>query len=107
MVFTIKYNVSYGLALKMIFIKLKAILLVSILLKFFKKILFIYFLERGEGREKERERSLNVLLPLTRSPLGTWHVTQLQIEPAPPLVHRPTLNPLSHTSQGSSEHFYH
>ena len=33
---------------------------------------FIYlFLERGEGREKERERNINVWLPLVRSPLGT------------------------------------
>ena len=28
---------------------------------FFLKILFIYFSERGEGREKERERNINWL----------------------------------------------
>ena len=36
-----------------------------------KKILFIYFLERGEGREKERERNINVWLLLTQPLLGT------------------------------------
>ena len=40
------------------------------------KFLFIYFLERGEGREKERERNSNVWLPLTRPILGTWPATQ-------------------------------
>ena len=34
----------------------------NFILKFFKD--FIYFLERGEGREKERERNINVWLPL-------------------------------------------
>ena len=34
---------------------------------------FIYlFLERGEGREKERERNIHVWLPLTGPLLGTW-----------------------------------
>ena len=38
---------------------------------------FIYsFLERGEGREKERERNISVWLPLTWPPLGTWPATQ-------------------------------
>ena len=32
---------------------------------------FIYlFLERGEGREKKRERNINVWLPLVRPPTG-------------------------------------
>ena len=30
----------------------------------FSKILFIYFLERGEGKEKEKERNISVWLPL-------------------------------------------
>ena len=34
-----------------------------------KKTLFTY-LKRGEGREKERERNINVWLPLTRLPTG-------------------------------------
>ena len=39
--------------------------------------LFIYlFLERGEGREKERERNISVWLPLTHPILGTWPATQ-------------------------------
>ena len=38
---------------------------------------FIYLiLERGEGREKERKRNINVWLPLTRPLLGTWPTTQ-------------------------------
>ena len=38
---------------------------------------FIYlFLERGESREKERERNINVWLPLTHPLLGTWLATQ-------------------------------
>ena len=37
----------------------------------FLKILFIYlFLEGGEGREKERERNINVWLPLAHPLLG-------------------------------------
>ena len=37
---------------------------------------FIYlFLERGEGREKEREINIHVLLPLTCPQLGTWPAT--------------------------------
>ena len=36
---------------------------------------FIYF-QRGEGREKERERNINVWLPLTCPLLGTWPATQ-------------------------------
>ena len=43
----------------------------------FSKKDFIYlFLERGEGREKERERNINVWLPLTRPLVGTWPATQ-------------------------------
>ena len=38
---------------------------------------FIYlFLERGGGREKERERNMTVWLPLTHPLLGTWPTTQ-------------------------------
>ena len=33
---------------------------VAVLLSFFKKILFIFFLERGEGKEKDRERDIYV-----------------------------------------------
>ena len=34
------------------------------------------FLERGERRERERETNINVFLPLTWPPLGTWPATQ-------------------------------
>ena len=37
---------------------------------FFKKDFIYLFLERGEGREKERERNINVWLPLTHPQLG-------------------------------------
>ena len=43
-----------------------------------KKILFIIFRERGvEGKEKERERNINVWLPLKHPLLGTWPTTQV------------------------------
>ena len=51
-------------------------LAISILFFIFKKDLFIYFLEREEGREKERERNINVWLPLMRPTLGTLPATQ-------------------------------
>ena len=70
----------------------------------FFEILFIYFLERGEGKEKERKRNINVWLPLTRPPLGIWLATQACVltgnRTINPLAHRPAFNPLSHTSQG-------
>ena len=40
----------------------------------FKKIFYL-FLERGEGREKER-RETSVWLPLSCPLLGTWPITQ-------------------------------
>ena len=67
--------------------------------------LFIYlFLDRGEGKEKERERNINVWLPLNIPLLGTWPTTQASAlngnQTGDPLVGRPALNPLIHTSQG-------
>ena len=61
---------------------------------------FIYlFLDRGEGRE--RERNINQL-PRAHPQLGTWTATQacgLNGNRTGNLsVHRPALNPLSHTS---------
>ena len=66
---------------------------------------FIYlFSERRDRREKERERNINVWLPLVHSLLGTWPATQACAltgdQTCDPSVHRRTLNPLSHTSQG-------
>ena len=67
---------------------------------------FIYlFLEKEEGREKERERDINVWLPVAGPQPGTWPTTQACAltgnRTSDPLVRRPALNPLSHTSQGS------
>ena len=73
---------------------------------FLKKDFIYLFLERGEGREKERERNINVWLPLACPLLGTWPTTQACAltgnQTCDPLVHRPTLNLLSHTSQGAT-----
>ena len=62
------------------------------------------FLEEGKGGEKERERNINLWLPLMCPLLGTWPTTQACAltgnQTSHPLVHRLVLNPLSHTSQG-------
>ena len=53
---------------------------------FFKDFIYL-FLERGKGREKERQRNINVWLPLSCPLLGTWPKTQecvqTWIEPLP------------------------
>ena len=72
---------------------------------------FIYLLlERGQGREEERERNINVWLPLTHPLLGTWSTTQACAltgnRTGNNLVCRLVLNPLSHTSQGYTFFFY-
>ena len=70
---------------------------------FFFKIFYL-LIDTGEGREKERERNINVHLPLVLPLLGTWPATQAcsltRNQTCDPLVCRPALNPLSHTSQG-------
>ena len=73
------------------------------LVYFFKDFIYL-FLERGEGREKERERNISVWLPLT------WPPTRnLAYNPGMcpdwesnlrPFGLQPTLNPLSYTGQG-------
>ena len=45
-------------------------------LNFLKIIYLFIYLERREGREKERERNVNVWLPLARTKLETWPETQ-------------------------------
>ena len=59
---------------------------------FFKYFIYL-FLERGTGREKERERNINVWLPLMWPPLGTWPATQACAltgnRTGYPLVHSP------------------
>ena len=71
-------------------------------------ILFIYLLlERGETREKERKKNINVWLPLTRPPppgvlacnpgkCPNWKSNLWSFG------HRPVLSPLSQTSQGKT-----
>ena len=71
---------------------------------------FIYlFLERGEGREKEREININLWLPLMCPQLGTWPITQacalIGNRTGDTLVHRSALNPLRHTIQGCFLYF--
>ena len=69
---------------------------------FFKD--FYLFIFRERGKEEEKERSINVWLPLTHPLLGTWPATQACAltgnRTNDPLVCRPALNPLSHMSQG-------
>ena len=65
---------------------------------------FFFFLDRVEGREKDRERNINVWLPLTHPVLGTCSGTQScaltgSRTSDPPFL-RAAFNPLSHTSQG-------
>ena len=73
-------------------------------LTFLKRFLRIYFSERGGGRENERERNINVWLPLMHPLLGTWPATRACALTgnltSTLVVHRPALNPLSHTSKG-------
>ena len=65
--------------------------------------LFYLFLERGEGKEKEGERNINVWLLPARPLLGTWAATQAFAPTgnrnSDPLVHRPARNALSYPSQ--------
>ena len=67
-------------------------------------LIYLLFLEIGEGREKERERNINVWLPPVCPPLGTWPATQACAltgnRIGSSLVRRPALNLLSYTSQG-------
>ena len=64
---------------------------------------YLFIFREGERREKERERSINVWLPLTCPLLGTWPATQACALTgnwtSSLLIHSPVLNPLSHTSQ--------
>ena len=64
---------------------------------------FYLFIFRERGRE-ERERNISVWLPLTCPPLGTWPENQAcdlnGNQFGDPLLPRPMLSPLSHTSKG-------
>ena len=76
---------------------------------FFKKRFYLFILERGEGREKESKRNINVWLPFTCPQVGTWPTTQACAltgnQTSDPLIHRLELNPLSHTSRGCTQSF--
>ena len=67
-----------------------------------KNIVFIS--KENTRREKERERNISVWLPLVHPQLGARPTTQAcsltGSQTSTPLVRRPALNPLSHTSQG-------
>ena len=73
----------------------------GVIYPFLKRLFTYLFLDRGEGREKER--NINVWLPLVRPLLGTWPETQACVltgnQTGDLLVHQPAPNPLSHTSQ--------
>ena len=71
----------------------------------FSLIFKIYLsLDRGGGREKEKERNVSVWLLLLCPLLGTWPTTQACAPTGngtrDPLVHRPALDPLSRPSWG-------
>ena len=79
------------------------IIMFFIIFYFFKDFIYL-FVERGKGREKERERNINVWLPLAHPPLGTWPTAQacaLDWESnRRPFNSQASTQPLSHTSQG-------
>ena len=69
------------------------------------------FLERGGGREKERDRNINVWLPLVVcTPSGELATTQACVltgnRTSNPLLHSPALNPLSHTARAKFNYYW-
>ena len=73
---------------------------------FFKKDFIYLFLERGKGREKEKHQCVVASrAPLTGDPATTQACALTGNPTGDPLVHRPALSPLSHTSQGNPLHF--
>ena len=76
---------------------------------FFFKDFISLILDRGEGREKERERNSSVWLPLTLPLLGTWPTTQAYAltgnQTRDPLVYRLVLNPLESHRPGQGPCF--
>ena len=81
----------------------------------FFKIYFIFkrsysLLERGEEKDKERVRNINLWLPYMSPLLGTWSTNQVCSLTGnwtgDLWVCSPVLNPLSHTSQGSLSNLY-
>ena len=74
---------------------------------FFKDCIYL-FLERGEGREKQRKRNISMSLPVVCPRLGPWPATQAcaltENGTNDPFFCRPALNSLSHTIQVSFQH---
>ena len=70
---------------------------------FFKDFIYL-LLDRGEGREEERERHV-VASHAPPPPTGPWACALTGNQTSDPLVRRLALNPLSHTSQGKGKHF--
>ena len=69
---------------------------------FFLKDFIYLFLETGEGREKDRE--ISVCGCLSHASYGNLDHNPCALTgngASDPLVHRPALNPLNHTSQGN------
>ena len=68
--------------------------------------MFYLCLEKGKGGRKiGKETSIQQTWLLLECPLrGTWSATQARAltQTGDPLVHKPALNPLSHTSQAVS-----
>ena len=65
---------------------------------------YLFILDTGGRKEKERDRNINVWLPPTCPLLETCSTTQSCAlsgnQTGDPLVDRPALNPLSHSSHG-------
>ena len=67
-------------------------------------LIYLFIFREKEMSEKEGERNINVWLPLAYPQLETWPASQARVltgnRTGNPLVGRPALNPLSHTSWG-------
>ena len=76
----------------------------------FKDFIYLFFRERERERERGKETSmLGCLLSVPYWGPGpqTRHVSWTGNQTSAPWVHRPALNPLSHTSQGKHLNFWH
>ena len=96
----VRFSVSSGCARRRSVSTYAAILVLYS--KFLKDFYSFTFLERGEWRKKER-RNINVFASCVPPALGTRPATQACApngnQSSHPLVYRPALNPLNHTSQ--------
>ena len=73
-------------------------------LKIFFFLRFYLFIFREMGKEGEEGEKHQCVVASHTPPLGTWPATQAcpltGNQTGNPLVHRPVLNPLTHTSRG-------